>query len=255
VKNCRGPGGLLVAGALVAGGCVASSGAIAPSSNLEASPTPSFGAVAPTTSPAPPPSPEPLSPDQAWALLIPGDPAAISYPSLEAIVRAADLVVVGRLGNLAYGPTNADEYGVIGYMTSLSVEVDRVLLGAPRSRVPGTVTLWVVLGLGDRSYDYRPEFERLSAAISRGERAIFFLVNMAEKASRNGFPLDDPQADPYAYQILGGQGFLRDVAGRVEPPQLSEDALGRMAGRWQLALRGRPFDEVVAEIAALAAGG
>lgn len=255
MKNCRGPGGLLVAGALVAGGCVASSGAIAPSPNLEASPTPSFGAVAPTTSPAPPPSPEPLSPDQAWALLIPGDPAAISYPSLEAIVRAADLVVVASPTNLVKGPDFTDEYGNVIYLVSLTLDVERVLSGSVATKEPGSLTLRTWLGVGDPGGDaYEAEFERLIDCRPSG-RAVFFLANMAAENERMGGPPDHPAADPYAYQILGGQGFLRDVAGRVERPQLSEDALRRMAGRWQLALQGRSFDEVVAEVAALAAGG
>lgn len=213
---------------------------------------PSASAVPPTPEPSPPPSLAPLSEQEAWIHLIPGDPASISYPSLAAITRDSDLVVVATPGEIVRGPANKDEFGMAAYMATLTLNIEQVIRGKISSRQPGSVALWVLLGAGEAEYDYQAEFERYEASVPRG-RTIFFLSNMAAKAERNGFPTDDPQADPYAYQVLGGQGFLREVGGRLQPAQLSDDALMTMAGRWQEDLRGRPFDDVVRTLEAIAA--
>ena len=84
-------------------------------------------------------------------------------------------------------------------------------------------------------------------------RTVFFLSNMAEWVRKLGGSLEQPSADPYAYQVLGGQGFLRDLGGRGQPARLSDDALATMAGTWQEDLRGRPFDETVRALEAIAA--
>lgn len=233
--------------------CVAPS-AGAPAGTLS-SPSPAVPASTPPDSAAVAlPSLEPLSADEAWAMLIPGDPTSISYRSPAALMRDADLVVVGRLGGVRAGPDNADKYGVVAYLASVTLDVERVIRGTLVTREPGTLTLWVVIGIGDGGSDFSAQVDQFATSVPRGERAVLFLVNMAAKAGRNDFPADDPQADPYAYQILGGQGFLRDVGGRVEPPGLSADALAIMAGRWQEDLRGRPFDQVVRSLEAIAAG-
>ncbi len=257
MKMSRGLLGLLVALAVTSAGCVASSGAGVASPDLDAGLTasiaPATATAADMATVAPSTSLEPLSADQAWALLIPGDPASISYPSLAAIVRDADVVVIASPGKLVKGPDFTDEYGNVIYLASLTLNVERVLSGTVRTKEPGTLTLRTWLGVGDSGGDgYGAEFARLFASRPSG-RAVFFLANMAALNKRMGGPPDHPAADPYAYQILGGQGFLRDIGGRTEPPQLSEDALTGMAGRWQIALRGRLFDEVVAEIATIEA--
>jgi len=198
------------------------------------------------------PSLEALSVEDAWAMLIPGDPASISYPSLSAIARDADVVVVATPGELVKGPANADEYGITAYMATLTLNIERVVRGKVNSRQPGTLALWVLLGVGDSRYDYQAEFDRLLGNVPRG-RTIFFLSNMAEWTRKFGGSPDQPAADPYAYEVLGGQGFLRELNGKLEPARLSNDALATMAGRWQEDLRGRPFDETVRALEAIAA--
>lgn len=258
MRMSRGPLGLFVAIAVSSAGCVANSGRGAGSPDPSAGLTPSTAVATATAADmatvAPSTSLEPLSADQAWAMLIPGDPASISYPSLAAIVSDADVVVIASPGKLVKGPDFTDEYGNVIYLASLTLNVERVISGTVATKAPGTLTLRTWLGVGDPGGDnYGAEFARLVASRPSG-RAVFFLANMAALNKRMGGPPDHPAADPYAYQILGGQGFLRDVGGQTEPPQLSEDALNRMAGRWQLALTGRRFVEVVAEIAATNAG-
>jgi len=181
--------------------------------------------------------------------LIPGDPAAVSYPSIAAIASDADVVVVGTPGRLTKGPEFVDEYGNTVYLASLSLRVERVIFGNVQTKEPGTLTIRTWLGVGDKDNDFESEFARIAAAPLSG-RAIFFLANMAALNQRMGGPKDHPSADPYAYQILGGQGFLREVAGKAEPPRLPAEALAAMAGRWQIDLKGRSFDEVVELVAA-----
>jgi len=186
-------------------------------------------------------------------MLIPGDPAAISYRSLAALVRDADLVVVASADEVSDGPDFEDEYGNIVHLASLTMRVEQVVRGSIRTLQPGSLTVRTWLGVGDPGgYDYADLFAQLAASPPTG-RAVLFLANMQSLNRRMGGPPDHPAADPNAYQILGGQGFLRDRGGRVEPPQLSEDALATMAGRWQEELRGRPFDEVVRAVEAVAA--
>ncbi len=249
-KIRRGPLALgpLVAVAVVAAGCVASPGAAATTPNGTVNPTPSPAAATATVEPWP--SLAPLSADEAWAMLIPGDPASISYPSLVAITRDADAVVIATPGELVKGPDFTDESGNVIYLASLRLNVERVIRGTVKTTEPGTLTLRTWLGVDPGGYDYGAEFARLVASQPSG-RGVFFLANMAALNERMGGPSDHFQADPYAYQILGGQGFLRDVGGLAEPPRLSDDALDIMAGTWQTALRGRSFDEVVAEIATI----
>ena len=190
-------------------------------------------------------------------MLIPGDPASISYRSPAALMRDADLVVIATTGELIEGPdftvTNESGRVAIVHLASLTLNVERVLRGTVKTREPGTLTLRMWLGVGDPGgNDYADTFESLAASPISG-RGVFFLANLAALNTRMGGPPDHPAVDPYAYQIQGGQGFLRDVGGRVEPPRLSEDALFTMAGRWQEDLRGQPFDALVRSLDAIAA--
>ena len=226
-----------------AGGAAAGGPSLRPSQSTPTQPS----------DPSPATSIEPLSADEAWAMLIPGDPASISYRSPAALMRDADLVVVATTGELTEGPDFTDEYGNVIHLASLTLNVERVLRGTVKTREPGTLTLRTWLGVGDPGgYDYADTFASLATSPISG-RGVFFLANMAALNTRMGGPPDHPAADPYAYQIQGGQGFLRDVGGRVEPPRLSEDALFTMAGRWQEDLRGQPFDALVRSLDAIAA--
>lgn len=184
-------------------------------------------------------------------MLIPFDPASISYSSLAAIARDADAVVIASPGELVKGPTFVDKYGNDIHLASLTLDVERVIRGMVNTKRLGTLTLWIPLSVSTSGYGYAEYFDNLAASAPSG-RAIFHLKNMAEWARKFGAPLDDPQADPYAYQILGGQGFLREIDGLAKPPLLSGDALATMAGTWQLDLQGDPFDEVVHTLDAIA---
>ena len=84
---------------------------------------------APVGAPKPVFSLLPLTDDEAWAMLIPFDPASISYPSLAAIAGDADAVVIASPGELVKGPTFVDKYGNDIYLASLTLDVERVIRG------------------------------------------------------------------------------------------------------------------------------
>lgn len=252
MTRSRNLGLLAIAAAIGFGACTAPSAEVAASTRGVASTEPSV---------APPPQPGvlaaalsqmPLSADEAWAMLIPGDPGSVSYRSLTAIAVDSDAVVIAAPGDLVKGPDFPDEYGNVIHLATLTLTVDRVIRGTVKTRQPGTLALRFWLGVGDAGgYDYGDVFTRLAASKPSG-RAIFYLANTAALNARMGGPPDQWQADPYAYQVLGGQGYLRDVDGLIVPPRVPEEALSRMAGSWQIELSGRPFDEVVASLDAIA---
>lgn len=244
--------------AIAAAGCSVepAGGGSAPAVGIPSA-RPSQAAPPQPSDPSPAPSLAPLSADEAWAMLIPGDPASVSYRSPAALMRDSDVVVMATVGELTDGPDfttpGGTGAGSIVHLASLTLNVERVLRGTVKTREPGTLTLRIWLGVGDPGgYDYADTFASLATSPISG-RGVFFLANMAALNTRMGGPPDHPAADPYAYQIQGGQGFLRDVGDRVEPPRLSEDALFTMAGRWQEDLRGQPFDALVRSLDAIAA--
>lgn len=216
-----------------------------PTSETAQSSPPAAGASEPAANESVMPSMAALTDDQAWLSLIPGEPESISYRSMAELARDADAVVIASPGSLTDGPDFNDEYGNVIHMATLTLNVERVIRGRVNEISPGTIALWIHLGEGDPGgYDYADQYARLSAAKPAG-RAVFYLKNMAAWIQRMGGPSDHPQADPNAYQILGGQGFQRDVQGRVRPPALSPDSLNEMAGRWHADLKGRSFAELV----------
>ena len=242
---------LTVTAAISFGACTAPSAAVPISSDPAATQPAGAASHQPSVAPAPESS-APMSPDEAWAMLIPGDPGSVSYPSLAAIAMDSDAVVIASPGELVKGPDFPDEYGNTIHLASLTLNVDRVIRGSVSTRQPGTLTLRFWLGVGDAGgYDYGDVFASLAASKPAG-RAIFYLANMAALNTRMGGSPDHWQADPYGYQVLGGQGYLRDVNGLVVPPRVPDEALSRMAGTWQTKLRGRSFDDVVSTLDAIA---
>lgn len=82
-------------------------------------------------------------------MLIPGDPASISYRSPAALMRDSDVVVLATVGELTEGPDFTDEYGNVIHLASLTLNVERVIRGTVKTREPGTLTLRTWLGVGD----------------------------------------------------------------------------------------------------------
>ena len=241
---------------LVAGVTIAA--CTSPSAGEGAASIGSVPSAEPPQAPSPPsvesssePPLAPLSADEAWAKLIMGDAGAVSYPSLAASARDADAIVIASPGKLVKGPDHKDEYGNVIHLATLKLNIERVIQGTIITRHPGMLTLQIWLGVGGPDgYDYSDHFERLVASRPSG-RAILLLANAAVWNKKFGGPADHFMADPYFYQINGGQGYLRDVNGLIEPPRVSEEALATMAGTWQSDLRGGPFEAAVHALEAL----
>lgn len=252
-KIRRGPLGLLAVVALVFAGCVASPGAapgtpsqVAPSAAIVATPTSAPSAVTPTQVPVPSPSVVPMTAAEFWASLFTGDSDFATYPSLTAIVSDTDAILVGSFTGLERGPTYTDEYGNVLFTGALTVHVERLLHGSVNTKKPGMVTVLVILGLArpeDAPYTYEDRLASLKAGMP-AERGLFFLSNMAAWVAKFGGDPKRPEADPFMYEVMSSQGYVRDVKGLAEPPIRGTSA-------WPETLRGRPFDDVVAQIAAI----
>ena len=130
---------LLIAIVALTGGCVASPGGLQPSAG---SPNEVPSATVPRGPGETQSALAALSPEDFWTALVPGDPAAVSYSSMEAILADADAVVLASLGKLTRGPAYADKYGNVSYWGVLTLEVDRVLHGSLDTKTPERLPSW-----------------------------------------------------------------------------------------------------------------
>jgi len=209
-----------------------------------------LSSAAPPSPTAQPPDPsvaatveiEPVSAAAFWEAMVPGDPEAVSYLTLDDIVAASDAVVTGTVSGIAPGPTVEDPYHNIIYWATVRFLVDDVLAGSVRSVEPGTIAVTLLLGVGDAEHDFDWRYEPLARSLP-SDRVVMFLSNNQEWAKQYGFPLDSPEADPMHYSILGGQGYFREIDGRVVLP-------AQPVGEWPKAFDGLPFDQLVAAVRA-----
>ena len=173
--------------------------------------------------------------------LISGEPAAVTYPSLAELKAASSAVIVGRIASVEPGPDSEDEDGNISRKATVMIDIEDVLVGQVTEAEPGVMKLRTVVGWGTAVDANLGGAERLDAGLPR-ERAILFVLNVAVYMERMGIPPDSPLSDSEAYRIVGGYGFIRDVDGVAEPPAW-------ITSEWPADFRGRPFDEVVEEVA------
>lgn len=257
-KSARGGLVLGLGAVLLLTGCVRAGGAVVSSTQGLIDPDEPVAAATPTTAfdqtPSPPPSTDSavaspalplLTADEFWIAALGSDPAIITYPSLASLIKDSSAVVLGSIGSVTRGPDYLTKEGVYTvFQASFHVNVDRVLSGSVKSLTPDQVTFVTTLGVDTlaTSGAFADAFTRLAGS-SPKEQVVLFLVNGDDWAKRFGVPIETPGVDPNLYLLLGGQSFLRNVAGRVEP--------GPIAG-WQQTLGGRAFDEVVDLIEAAA---
>jgi len=171
-----------------------------------------------------------------WSRLVTGDPEAVTFQSLAEIADAADAVVIGVIQTIESGPHLTDEYGVTGHYATAIVEIDRVLRAGTGTGPGEVVRVWTFLGAGTGEDDYSAEYELLASSVDRA-RAILFLANTVEWARFVGADPTSGMVDPEAFIILGGQGYLRDVGGKVAAPVVGDG--------WPEALVGRRFSDAV----------
>lgn len=173
--------------------------------------------------------------DAFWSQIAVNGMSAEEFSSLEAMAKAADLVVVGRFTDLARGRewvANAAYVGdpllgdyAMARFADAPIAVESIL-GEPRVPFEGTlVPFEIFLPLPNMTDDLRSALPQ--------ERTIFFFRNKG-KAD-----------DPTRYRLTNDeQGILREIDGRVA-------VLDTGAGHFLERLNGQSFDAVVAELQTL----
>lgn len=176
----------------------------------------------------------PYAPAEFWGYVAPGGDGAEHYDSLAAMTTKVDAVVVGTVTAIRTDPGRYQSLDLQGALfATLTLQIETVLAGKVNVAAPGQLNLAVFLA-DSRQYD------RLAAGLP-AERAILFLRNgLVEAIATKQSPLPD---DAIYYRVVSDQGLIRDVGGAAVP--VGNDP-------FLVALQGRPFDAVVAEVAATA---
>jgi hypothetical protein len=186
-----------------------------------------------------------MTDDVFWASLVSGELDAVTYPSVDQLIGDTDAVLVGSFVSVVAGPNDKDEYGNTNHLATLSFHVARILHGTLNRSTTGTIPVAVFFGAGPAGAMVDPfakQIQALQASISK-EQSVLFLVNMAAWDERYTHKTTSPY-DRSAYQIVSRQGILRDVDGAAQP-------LPGAPGTWPGSFSGRPFDQVVAQLAGL----
>lgn len=221
-------------------GCVAAGAPATEPGSVTSHPTPSIGDQATLA-----PTPAKLSPDQLWASLFDGDPDFAAYPSIRALVSDATAVVVARMESISEAPPYRDRYGNLMFRAAAALDVEATLHGSVNARSPGVVSVQVVLG--DQFAGHEPDaWGALLASLQTSvvkERAILFLIDEETDWERANAQENPTAPDPRLYLMFASNGFIRDDNGVARTSILTTKA-------WTDAIDGRPFEEVVAEVAA-----
>ena len=161
---------------------------------------------------------------------------AFRYDSIDELIRASDVVVLGAIEGVKLGrevrDLAAEETGVSRdiastYFAEADIRVDRVLRGSLSPESGGRIRLDLLLP----GPQVAPEIE---ASVPQ-PRAVFFLRDMGRYyggAELLGL-----------YQLTSLQGVLRDAGGLVATPEARTD-------RFLLDLQGQPFDALLERLAA-----
>lgn len=161
--------------------------------------------------------------DFFWAALYVAGMEAEAYLSVEEAARAADLVVVGRIGGIRQGrvfvekvpPGAPAEDGVTSY-AEIEIDVGEELRRASKLPLGEPVRLEMMLGPGD-------SIETLRATLPT-ERAIFLLRNKGlDVASRDSPSEITEQETPY-FRLVNSEGVLRELDGLAQPRPFAEKA-------------------------------
>lgn len=193
-------------------------------------------------SPAQTPVPTPWTSEIFWQrLAVDVDPDFITFESLDEIVDRSDAVVVGMIVGIESGPPNEDEYGNLIFTATFRIKIDTILHGKVLESSPDHLSVSKFLGLarvGDR-YDFDDRFAQFERSLPM-DQAIIFLLNTVAFAGRIGSEVPS-DLDPTAYQLNGGQAYVRDVDGLATVPSLTG---------WPASLDGGSFDAAVEAVIA-----
>ncbi len=196
--------------------------------------------VDPSATPTPTPAPT-LAPDAFWGWLFNGEPEAVSYSSLDAMIKDSGLVLLGSFADVTAGPDSDAGSGPTNYMATIDLKVAKVLRGTLPADASGTVAVVTFLGTGPTGAvsPYTGFIANLKASMPN-ERGVFFLENPVAYYSRFD-PTAKERYDPTVYQVTSVQGLFRDAAGVAQLPATA-------SGSWITTYAGKPFDTVVAQL-------
>ena len=196
--------------------------------------------VSPSSSPGPA-GPITYTADQMWALMSGMASDQRRAETLEGAVDFAELVVVGRY----VGVERGGQYGSDSTAVAL-IAVDSIAKGEPKLGTDGLLRIEFILVVGSPSYP-KKEFADLQRSIPKDPALLFlFTWESYMELIGGGLPAWDARRDlTRTYKTIGGDGAMRVVDGRIQPPAF---VLG-----WPLTLRGSEIDAVLAEVRKLAA--
>lgn len=178
-------------------------------------------------------------PDNMWAFLATTPGLQARAQTMTDAVAFADAVIVGRYVTVERGGCYGSDRTAVAV-----IDVDTVVKGEPQRGPDGRVRIEFVLVVGSGGYPEK-QFEDLQRSIPT-DPALLLLQSWATFLESWG--VDTPgwaQRDDLdaVYRTIGGDGAMRIVDGRIEPPPYIEG--------WPTLLKGRGATEVIAEISAL----
>ena len=182
-------------------------------------------------------------PDNMWAFLATMPELQRTSDTLADAVDFAEVVVVGRYVGVERGGT----YGIDSTAVAL-IEVDSVVKGTPKLGPDGLLRVEFVLVVGPGGYPEK-EFADLERSIPK-DPALLYLSSWASFVNVwgevPGWSARKDLAD--VYKTIGGDGAMRVVNGKIEPPPYIDG--------WPTALRGAGIEQVKDQIrAAIRPGG
>lgn len=215
-----------------------------PGAVVPATPAPVSAGTPSVATRGPGASAEPITyaPDNMWAFLASMPGLQRRSDSLAEATRFADVVVVGQYVGLERG----GQYGSDSTAIAL-IDVQTVAKGLPSLSSDGLLRVEFVLVVGSQSYPQK-EFADLQRSIP-AEPALLYLFTWASFFQLTGDKVagwSDRTDLANVYKTIGGDGAMRVVNGRVEPPPYVDG--------WAAELAGRPITDILSEVSAAAGG-
>lgn len=175
------------------------------------------------------------APDMMWAFLSTMPELQHTAETLAGAVDFAELIVVGRYVGVERGGTYGSDWTAVAL-----IAVDSVVKGTPELGSDGLLRVEFVLTVGP-SYPEKP-FADLRRSIPK-DPALLYLFTWASYLDLIGDPLPSwagiDRTD--RYKTIGGDGAMRVVNGRIEPPSMDG---------WPAELQGLGIEQVKDQIRA-----
>lgn len=183
-------------------------------------------------------------PTDFWSALAVAGTGGDKYDSLEALVAAGDLVVVGSVRSVGMGRTfgvpsaNSEHpHEALSYSAALELEVEEVLGGRHASRAAATLNLEALL-VDPARLDY-------VRSVFMPHRGIFVLLNEGLAARAQGLPEAVVSEHLPYWRLVNDQGLLVFNDGLAEGHPLAQ-------GSFIDWLEGTSFDDVLERVRILA---